>query len=407
MAARLLRHARHASLADVPGPAVLGGDRRAGGRACSSTGRCSASCAPRARPRSSCRCSACSSRSRTWCSCGSARTPKANAIGIVPHGSNTFSPLHNVFVSRDDLAIAITGAVVFLVLTLMLRYTAIGLRMRAVVESPRLTELAGVNSDRVSMSSWMLSSFIAGLAGVLLTPVFAGQVGYQAYEALVIAAIAAAVLGGLGEHPARVRGRPRCSASSSSCCTSTCRRTTSSPARFKPALPFVVAVRGARALARDRAPPLAHRSALRRRPAAARARARAIAARASRSMTRDLRGRVLRGRGVLAVLPREPARGSTSRCGRRSSSIIFLSITVITGFAGQISLCQATFAAIGAAATAQLVDPASGMSVIGAMFIGALIAGASSVRCSRSRCCASAASSSRWRRSRSRSSSTR
>ena len=30
---------------------------------------------------------------------------KSNAVGIVPHGSNTFSPIHNVFVSRDDLAI--------------------------------------------------------------------------------------------------------------------------------------------------------------------------------------------------------------------------------------------------------------------------------------------------------------
>ena len=47
-------------------------------------------------------------------------------------------------------------------LTVLLATTALGLRMRAVVESPRLTELAGVNSDRVSMSSWMLSSLIAG-----------------------------------------------------------------------------------------------------------------------------------------------------------------------------------------------------------------------------------------------------
>ena len=35
--------------------------------------------------------------------------------------------------------------------------------------------------------------------------------------------------------------------------------------------------------------------------------------------------------------------------------MIFLSITVITGMAGQISLCQATFAAVGGFATAQLV----------------------------------------------------
>ena len=29
---------------------------------------------------------------------------KPNGVGIVPHGEHTFSPLHNVFVSRDDLA---------------------------------------------------------------------------------------------------------------------------------------------------------------------------------------------------------------------------------------------------------------------------------------------------------------
>ncbi len=56
-------------------------------------------------------------------------------------------------------------------------------------------------------------------------------------------------------------------------------------------------------------------------------------------------------------------------------AIIFLSIIVITGMAGQISLCQATFAAIGACATAQLATR-FGMSVLVAMLIGAAIAAA-------------------------------
>ena len=38
---------------------------------------------------------------------------KSNGVGIVPNGSHTFSPIHNVFVSRDDLAIVVTGVVVF------------------------------------------------------------------------------------------------------------------------------------------------------------------------------------------------------------------------------------------------------------------------------------------------------
>ena len=47
-------------------------------------------------------------------------------------------------------------------LAALFRFTAIGLRMRAVVESPRMTELNGIRADRVSAFSWALSSFFAG-----------------------------------------------------------------------------------------------------------------------------------------------------------------------------------------------------------------------------------------------------
>ncbi|MCZ7530764.1 MAG: branched-chain amino acid ABC transporter permease [Acidimicrobiia bacterium] len=54
---------------------------------------------------------------------------------------------------------------------------------------------------------------------------------------------------------------------------------------------------------------------------------------------------------------------------------IFLSITVITGMGGQVSLCQATFAAVGAFTTGQLVER-FGMSVLLTMVIGAALAAA-------------------------------
>jgi len=54
-------------------------------------------------------------------------------------------------------------------------------------------------------------------------------------------------------------------------------------------------------------------------------------------------------------------------------SVIFLSITVITGMAGEISLAQATFAGIGAFATAQFVS-VFGLAVLPTLFIGALVA---------------------------------
>jgi branched-chain amino acid transport system permease protein len=295
---------------------------------------------------------------------------KYNAIGIVPNGSHTFSPLHNVFISRDDLAIAITGAVVFGALELMLRYTAIGLRMRAVVESPRLTELSGVNADRVSMSSWMLSSFIAGIAGVLLTPVFAGQVGYPAYEALVIAAIAAAVLGGLGSIPLAYAGGLLLGVGQQLLFQYLPTNNIIASA-FKPALPFVVAFAVlvlSPVIARRRTvsdplsgvdpPPPAPASAER-----------------SEGLTKMTRIFAVVFFLVVGYWLFFHANSSWIDLAVRATilSIIFLSITVITGFAGQISLCQATFAAVGAAATAQF-SAQLGVPVLGAMVIGALLA---------------------------------
>lgn len=54
--------------------------------------------------------------------------------------------------------------------------------------------------------------------------------------------------------------------------------------------------------------------------------------------------------------------------------VILLSITVMTGLGGMVSLCQPTFAAIGAFTTAQLVTH-FGMSVLVAAFAGTLLAG--------------------------------
>jgi ABC-type branched-subunit amino acid transport system permease subunit len=55
--------------------------------------------------------------------------------------------------------------------------------------------------------------------------------------------------------------------------------------------------------------------------------------------------------------------------------VVFLSITTVTGMGGQISLCQAAFAGVGAFTAYQLVT-ASGASVLLGMLVGAVIAAA-------------------------------
>ncbi|WP_323189241.1 ABC transporter permease [Kitasatospora sp. NBC_00240] len=50
------------------------------------------------------------------------------------------------------------------------RHTAFGVRLRAVVDDRRLARLAGIDADRISAAGWAFGSFTAGLVGVLLAP---------------------------------------------------------------------------------------------------------------------------------------------------------------------------------------------------------------------------------------------
>jgi len=99
-----------------------------------------------------------------------------------------------------ELATVIVTVVVVVALMVLLRYTAYGLKMRAAVESGRLLELDGVNASAVVSSAWMISSLLAGLAGVLLAPQYP-TVSSNTYAVLLVAAIAAAALGALRSIP--------------------------------------------------------------------------------------------------------------------------------------------------------------------------------------------------------------
>src|SRR6478735_739169 len=108
-------------------------------------------------------------------------------------------------IDGNEAATVIATVVSVVALTLLFRYSSIGLRMRAVVESPRMTALAGINSDRVSAFSWMLSSLFAGLAGVLMAPLFT-QLAATNFTILLVAAIAAAAFARLTSIPMALLG---------------------------------------------------------------------------------------------------------------------------------------------------------------------------------------------------------
>ena len=76
------------------------------------------------------------------------------------------TPINGIYLATISVTV-----VVLILLTVLLRYTSLGLQMRAAVESRRLVQLDGVNANGVVAVAWIVSSFMASLAGVILAPV--------------------------------------------------------------------------------------------------------------------------------------------------------------------------------------------------------------------------------------------
>ena len=298
-------------------------------------------------------------------------------VGIVPDGASVFYDPFGLYPwSRDELTQLVVAVLAMLALGAMFKYTALGLRMRAVVESPRMTELAGVNADRVSALAWAISSFFAGLAGVLIAPRFNTLLAADFFSIMVVA-IAAAALGKLVSLPKAMFGGLALGITIALFNTFL-PRWSDDYAWLKPfqdnltpSLPFAVlflmiVLWPSLRRSTDAADPLAGVSppppAL---ASIARSRRLTVATRAFAVVSLTFFGWLVFFRADVSwvFLVTQAVIMST----------IFLSITVITGFAGLISLCQGSFAAIGGFAVFQLADRWD-VSVIAAMFIGAAIA---------------------------------
>ncbi|MFI7336735.1 ATP-binding cassette domain-containing protein [Streptomyces sp. NPDC050085] len=90
--------------------------------------------------------------------------------GVGPSPAKNWQLMDGVGIDSDQLITWVTTAVVALGLWIVLRHTALGLKLRANVDNRSLVELRGTSADRLSSVAWMMSSGLAGLAGVLATP---------------------------------------------------------------------------------------------------------------------------------------------------------------------------------------------------------------------------------------------
>ncbi len=98
-----------------------------------------------------------------------------------------------VSISTDRLLLAGTIIALGIVLTVVFRLTRFGLATRATAETEVGALVSGLSPDRIALVNWVISFVVSGIAGVLIAPLVPLQPG--TYTLFIVPALAAAVVG--------------------------------------------------------------------------------------------------------------------------------------------------------------------------------------------------------------------
>jgi branched-chain amino acid transport system permease protein len=262
-----------------------------------------------------------------------------------------------VQVTWHQMIVVATAGAVAVLLRLLFHRTRIGVAMRAQVDDAELTALNAVEPDRVSMLSWALGAVLAGVAGILIAPLV--NLDALTLTLLVINAYAAAVVGRLKSLPLTFAGAIGLGLVVS---YSTGYFPQSDVLnRVQQGLPTIFLLIALLALPsiRLRTPRL-------------------IGSGGGRvpGLPRSVAGgAVLVGVAAVAAatlsVPNLITAGDLLAYG-----VILLSLVLLTGYGGQVAICQLTFAGVGAFVVAKLgATPVGfGAAIVCAALLGALVA---------------------------------
>jgi ABC-type branched-subunit amino acid transport system permease subunit len=125
------------------------------------------------------------------------------AVAVINFGTFALSsppilpatPVHladNLIVPSDRLYLAGIAIVVSLVLGFIYRYTRFGLATRAAAGNERGAALIGISATRLSAYNWVLATVLAGAAGILILPITTLNPG--TYTLFIVPALGAALV---------------------------------------------------------------------------------------------------------------------------------------------------------------------------------------------------------------------
>jgi len=116
---------------------------------------------------------------------------------IVPYAKDIIS-IGGVRMRQSQLAVVLVLLAALIATSLFFKYSRFGVAMRAVAIDQRTARLMGISPERVQAVAWVLSSFLAGLAGVFfavtfeLSPTLFG-LGLKSFPATVVGGLDAVV----------------------------------------------------------------------------------------------------------------------------------------------------------------------------------------------------------------------
>jgi len=108
-------------------------------------------------------------------------------------------------VNKTQLSIWIITALLMAVLTVIIKFTRMGMAMRAVAQDKDMARLTGVNIDRVISTTFIMGSSLAAVGGLLIG-CYMQQIDFYIGFLAGMKAFTAAVLGGIGSIPGAVLG---------------------------------------------------------------------------------------------------------------------------------------------------------------------------------------------------------
>ena len=250
-------------------------------------------------------------------------------------GDRSVTVLGDLVITWDQMTTVLAAVGVAAGLRLLFKRTRLGVAMRAVVDSPELCAVKGLSPNRVTAASWALGSMLAGLAAILIAPGLNLEV--NTLSLLVVSAYAAAVVGRMQSLPATFLGALLLGISQT-LLVGYLPQDNELVRNLKPALPFLLLF-----------------IALLLRPE------RRLPERAATHSEPDppaLRVTILLGVAAVAAAWIASGRLSDYQLLVGSKGLLFscitLSLVLLTGLSGQVSLMQMSFVGIGAVVVGKL-----------------------------------------------------